>query len=36
MSRESTFGPTGFREQFSGLAGLLDEALTVYLIGGGH
>lgn len=35
MSREPTFGSTGIRRQFSELAGLLDEELTVYLIGGG-
>lgn len=35
MTRESTFGASSIRRQFSELAGLLDEDLTVYLVGGG-
>lgn len=35
MSREPTFGSAGIRHQFNELADLLDEGLTVYLIGGG-
>jgi len=35
MSREPTFGSRRIRQQFSELAGLINEELTVYLIGGG-
>lgn len=35
MSREPTFGSSEIRRQFSELAGLIDDELTVYLIGGG-
>ena len=35
MSRNPTFGSSAIRRQFSELAGLLDEELTVFLIGGG-
>ena len=35
MSREPTFGSSAIRQQFSELAGLIEEDLTVYLIGGG-
>ena len=35
MSREPTFGSSAIRRQFSELAGLIEDGLTVYLIGGG-
>lgn len=35
MSREPTFGSSAIRRQFSELAGLIEDELTVYLIGGG-
>lgn len=35
MTREATFGSDAIRQQFSELAGLLENELTVYLIGGG-
>ena len=35
MSRAPTFESTAIRRQFSELAGLIDDHLTVYLIGGG-
>ena len=35
MSRDATFGGDAIRRQFSELAGLLENELTVYLIGGG-
>ncbi len=35
MTREATFGGDAIRGQFSELAGLLENELTVYLIGGG-
>ncbi|RLM57679.1 hypothetical protein DVK07_20365, partial [Halorubrum sp. Atlit-26R] len=35
MTREATFGSDAIRRQFSELAGLLENELTVYLIGGG-
>lgn len=35
MTREATFGPDAIRRQFSELADLLENELTVYLIGGG-
>lgn len=35
MSREPAFGSSAIRRQFSELADLIDEELTVYLIGGG-
>jgi predicted nucleotidyltransferase len=35
VSREPTFGSSGIRRQFSELAGLIENELTVYLIGGG-
>jgi hypothetical protein len=35
MTREATFGSDAIRSQFSDLAGLLENELTVYLIGGG-
>lgn len=35
MSREPTFESTAIRRQFSELAGLIEEELTVYLVGGG-
>lgn len=35
MTREATFGSDAIRGQFSELAGLLENDLTVYLIGGG-
>ncbi|MFC3960046.1 DUF6036 family nucleotidyltransferase [Halovivax cerinus] len=35
MSREPTFGSSAIRRQFSELAELIDDELTVYLIGGG-
>jgi hypothetical protein len=35
MTREATFGSGAIRSQFSELAGLLENELTVYLIGGG-
>ncbi|WP_317176018.1 nucleotidyltransferase [Halomontanus rarus] len=35
MRREPTFESTAIRQQFSELAGLIDEEVTVYLIGGG-
>jgi len=35
MSREPTFESSAIRRQFSELAGLINEDLTVYLIGGG-
>ncbi len=35
MTREATFGSDAIRGQFSELAGLLENELTVYLIGGG-
>lgn len=35
MSREPTFGSSAIRRQFSELADLIEDELTVYLIGGG-
>lgn len=35
MSREPTFRSSAIRQQFSELASLIDDELTVYLIGGG-
>jgi predicted nucleotidyltransferase len=35
MTRDATFGGDAIRRQFSELAGLLENELTVYLIGGG-
>jgi len=35
MSRDPTFGSSAIRRQFSELAGLIEDGLTVYLIGGG-
>ncbi|MFP9193875.1 hypothetical protein ACLI4Q_19890 [Natrialbaceae archaeon A-CW1-1] len=35
MSREPTFESTAIRQQFSELAGLINDEVTVYLIGGG-
>lgn len=35
MSRDPTFRSSAIRRQFSELAGLIDDELTVYLIGGG-
>lgn len=35
MSRDPTFRSSAIRQQFSELAGLIDDELTVYLIGGG-
>lgn len=35
MSREPTFGSSAIRRQFGELAGLIEDELTVYLIGGG-
>lgn len=35
MTRESTLGSTAIRQQFSELASLIDQEVTVYLIGGG-
>lgn len=35
MTRDSTLGRAAIREQFTALAELLDDPLTVYLIGGG-